>query len=91
MDAEFKTGEDVLDQFLIQLGKQLSQLAAVEETKLVGLVLGPPEQGAIHIMEKGWEVQDEPAVRGVFLAPLSHGTSNLDLNPDWNPDYHCEC
>ena len=22
------------------------------------------------------------------LSPLSHGTCNLDLNPDWNPDYH---
>ena len=75
MKAEFKTGEDVLDQFLIQLRKQLSQLAAVEETKLVGLVLGPPEQGAIHILEKGWEVQDELAVRGVFLVVEEKGVT----------------
>ena len=75
MKAEFKTGEDVLDQFLIQLMKQLSQLAAVEETKLVDLDLGPTEQGAIHFVEKGWEVQDEPAVRGVFLIVEEEGVT----------------
>ena len=27
-------------------------------------------------------------LNGCTQAPLSHGTSNLDLNHDWNPDYH---
>ena len=77
LDAEFKTDEDILDQCQIQVRKQLSQLAAVEETKLVDLdlQLGPTEQSAIHFVEKSWEVQDKRTLGGVFLVVEEKGVT----------------
>ena len=48
----------------------------MEETKLVDLGLGPTEQGAINIAEKGWEIQDQPTLGGVLLVGKEEGVTS---------------
>ena len=51
-------------------------MAAVEETKLVDLALGPREQSAIDVMKNSLEVQDEPTLGGVSFVGKEEGMAN---------------